>query len=85
MTVTDLILATRTLLLSNPPQTGCPNQRFVDNKDMERLQAALNTISLNERLQMAMEDETGKPMAYKPVPRPPVNPVRLTCGPDDVT
>ncbi len=85
MTVTDLILATRTLLLSNPPQTGCPNQRVVDNKDIARLQAALDTISLNERLQMAMEDETGRPMAYKPVPGPPVNPVHLSCGPDDVT
>ncbi len=69
MTVTDLILACRTLLENNPPQTGCPNQRVVDNKDIARLQATLNSISIAERLQLAMEDETGRPMAYRGKPK----------------
>ena len=85
MTITDLLLACRTLLDNNPAQTGCPVNRIVSNQDMELLHNALDGIPMADRLRWARSDEAGLPMAYKPVPGPPVNPLRLTFGPDDET
>ena len=54
---------------------------------MTKIREAVDSIPLVDRLRLALEHETGRTMAYSPCPGPPINPARVTCGPqhEDVT
>ena len=77
MTVTDLILACNNMI-------GDPAIDQLDpalQEHMTKIRNAIDGIPLADRLRWSLEDETELPMAYRPVPGPPINPARLTCGP----
>ena len=83
MTTTDLILACNNFL--DDPRLDGDDPVMAEH--VTKIREAVASIPLIQRLQLALEHETGRPMAYSPCPGPPINPARVTCGPqhEDMT